>query len=363
MLTIKTVEFQEMLNRAAKGSSHNKLLPLTSLMKVEVKNGVLWLVTTNMSDYLYIKKKVEAEDFYAVVQTEQFSKLISKMTSENVTLSVDNAVLNVKGNGNYKIELPLDESGELVKYPDPAAELKFEGEASATINLATIKTILNTNKVALAATLEVPVYTGYYVGDKVISTDTYKICGLNKKLFNEPTMVSPETMNLLDVMTAEKITVDFANDIMLFSSEDCVLYSHKMDGIEEFAIEPISALLNQEFESSCKVSKDFLIASLERIALFVGPYDNKGIILTFTQEGIDISSKKSNGIESIKYIESKNFVPFTCNVDIIVLLQQIKANTADSVEIQYGKDSSLKLVDGDITQIIALLEDSEEVAE
>ena len=358
--TIKTVDFQEMVSRAIKGSSQNKLMPLTSLMKVQVKEGKLSLVTTNMSDYLYINKKLDAEDFYAVVQTEQFSKLVSKMTSENITLDVENAILNVKGNGNYKIELPLDENGETIKYPDPVAELTFEGEATATINLATVKTILNTNKAALAVTMEVPVYTGYYVGDKVISTDTYKICGLNKKLFETPVMISPETMNLLDVMTAEKISVDFANDVILFSTEDCVVYSHKMEGLEEFAIDPISELLNQEFESSCKIDKTALIAALDRISLFVGPYDNKSITLTFTDTGIDVSSKKSNGIETIKYIESTNPVPFTCNIDIVMLLQQIKANTADSLCVQYGKDSSLKLVDGDITQIVALLNDSEQ---
>ena len=354
-LTVKTIEFQEMVARACKGSTQNKLIPLTSLMKIEVKDNVLYLVTTNMSDYLYIKKKVEAEDFYAVVQTEQFSKLISKMTSENITLSLDNAILNVKGNGNYKIELLMDERGELIKYPDPVKDLKFEGEASATINLSTIKTILATNKAALATTLEVPVYTGYYVGDKVISTDTYKICGLNVKLFDTPCMVSPETMNLLDVMTADTITVDFAGDVMLFSTPDCVLYSHKMEGVEEFAIEPISNLLDETFESNCKIDRNAIISTLDRIALFVGPYDNKSITLTFTETGIDISSKKSNGVEVVKYVESNNFKPYTCNIDIIMLLQQLKANTAESVELHYGNESTLKIVDGNITQIIALL--------
>ena len=358
MLTIKTVEFQEMVSKAVKGSSCNKLIPLTSLMKIQVKDGILSLVTTNMSDYLHIKKKVDAEDFYVVVQTEQFAKLVSKMTSENISLELKDSILTVKGNGSYKIELPMDENGEMIKYPNPLTELKFEGESTSTINLTTIKTILATNKAALAVTMEVPVYTGYYVGEKVISTDTYKICALNKKLFDEPVMISPETMNLLDVMTAEKINVDFSGDVILFTTEDCVLFSHKMEGIDEFAIEPISNLLNKPFESKCKVNKNAILATLDRIALFVGPYDNKSITLTFTGEGIDISSKKSDGIETIKYIESTNPVAFTCNIDIVMLLQQIKANTADSIEIQYGDDTLLKLVDGEITQLVALLEEN-----
>lgn len=361
MLTIKTVELQEMISRAVKGSSQNKLIPLTSLMKIQVKDGILSLVTTNMSDYLYIKKKLDAEDFYAVVQADQFSKLVSKMTSENISLTLEGSILNVKGNGNYKIELPLDETGEMITYPDPVAELKFEGEASATINLTTIKTILVANKAALAVTMEVPVYTGYYIGERVITTDSYKICGLNKKLFETPVMVSAETMNLLDVMTADQITVDFTSNIILFSTPDCVLYSHKMEGIEEFAIEPISQLLDQEFEYSCKVSKNALLSTLDRIALFVGPYDNKCITLTFTGSGIDISSKKSNGIETITYIEAKKPGDYSCNIDIVMLLQQVKAITADSIEIQYGNDTSLKFVDGEIVQISALLEDTEEI--
>lgn len=359
MITIKTVELQEMVSRAVKGSSCNKLIPLTSLMKIQVKDGIFSLVTTDMSNYLYIKKKLIAEDFYAVVQTEQFSKLVSKMTSENISLVLDNSVLTVKGNGSYKIELPMDENGEMIKYPNPLAELKFEGEPTSTINLTTIKTILTANKAALATTLEVPVYTGYYVGDKVISTDTYKVCALNKNLFNKPVMISPETMNLLDVMIAEKINVDFSDDIILFTSEDCVLYSHQMEGIEEFAIEPISNLLNKSFENKCKISRNAILSTLDRIALFVGPYDNKSITLTFTNEGIDISSKKSDGVETIKYIESENQVPFTCNIDITMLIQQIKANATDTLEIYYGDDTLLKFVDNEVTQLIALLEDNE----
>lgn len=358
MLKIKTIEFQEMVSRAVKGSSSNKLIPLTSLMKIEVKNGVLSLVTTDMSNYLYIKKKVDLEDFYVVIPTEQFSKLISKITSENISLELNDLILTVKGNGNYKIELPTDENGDMIKYPDPVASLQFEGEATSTINLSTIKTILTTNRVALATTMEVPVYTGYYVGDKVISTDTYKVCALNSKLFDKSVMISPETMNLLDVMTAEKVNVDFSNDVMLFSTDDCVLYSHQMEGIEEFAIEPITGLLEKDFSSKCKINKNAMLSTLDRIMLFVTPYDNKGITLTFTETGIDISSKKSNGIETILYIESTNPATFTCNIDIVMLLQQIKANTADSIEIHYGDDSLLKIVDGNITQLVALLEEN-----
>ena len=70
-----------------------------------------------------------------------------------------------------------------------------------------------------------------------------------------------------------------------------------------------------------------------------------------------ITSKQANSSEVIKYIESVDFMDFTCCVDIEMLRSLIKANTGDSVEMQYGEDNAIKLTDGNVTQILALLED------
>lgn len=358
-LSIKTVVLQEMVGKSIKGASHNKLLPLTSLMAIRLKDGQLTLITTDASNYLYmLHDNIEGDDFYVVVYAEQFAKLVSKLTSDNTTLELDKNILNVKANGNYKIELPLDENGELIQYPDPVAEAKLNGEV-VDISLATIKTILDTSKASLAVTMEEPAYTGYYVGNKVVTSDFVKICGLDVKLFDEPVLISPEMMNLLDVMTEEKIGAYVEDDIIEFITKDCIVYGHKMEGIEDFAIDAINKLLDEKFESSCKVNKTDMLALLDRISLFVGTYDNKAITLTFTEEGIDISSKQSNGVETIKYIESKGFKAYTCQIDIVMLTQQIKANSSETLDIQYGNEKSIKMVDGKITQVLALHNDED----
>ena len=359
-LSMKTVVLQEMVGKAIKGASQNKLIPLTSLMAIQLKDRQLTIITTDASNYLYIiHDEVDGDDFYVVVQAEQFAKLISKLTSENVTLSLDKAVLDIKANGNYKLELPLDENGELIQYPDPVAEAQLNGEV-VNINLATVKTILNANKASLAVTMEEPAYTGYYVGDKVVTSDFVKICGLNAKLFDEPVLISPEMMNLLDVMTEEKIGAYVEDDIIEFITKDCIVYGHKMEGIEDFAIDAITKLLDEEFESSCEINKTAMLALLDRISLFVGVNDKKAITLTFTEEGIDISSKQSNGAETIKYIKSNNFKPYTCSIDITMLVQQIKANTSENLVLQYGNAQSVKFVDGSVTQVLALQNEDEE---
>lgn len=360
--TMSTEKLKEMVSRAVKGVGNNKLIPLTSLMAITLKNNRFILTTTDATNYLYIiEDKILGEDFYAVVDANVFSKLISKMTCEHVILEIreDLNCLQVKGNGTYKIELPVDENGEYIKYPDPYSKVS-EVQDCGVINRTTISVILDTIKPALATTLENPCYTGYYVGNNVLATDTYKIASLDLKLLDNAKLISSEMMDLLAVMNTEKIKVDIVNNDIIYSTPDCIVMGKLMEGLDEFAIDPIMELVNTEFEHSCSIPKSALLQLLDRLSLFVGTYDKNAIYLTFTQEGLQISSKAASGVEIIDYVSSKDFTDFTCAIDIQMLTNEVKAIQSDVVDIQYGEDNAIKLVDGNITIIVALLEDDAE---
>jgi DNA polymerase III sliding clamp (beta) subunit (PCNA family) len=326
-------------------------------MAIELKDHTLTLVTTDATNYLYVREfKVDGDDFYVVIQAEMFAKLISKMTCEKVSLELADNILMVKGNGKYSIELPLDEEGELIKYPDPLNTCGRFDEPT-NVHLSTIKLILNTAKAALANTLEVPCYTGYYVGDKIVATDTYKICGIDIKMWDEPALISPEMMSLLDIFTDENIAVSRKDNVMLFESANCTVYGTLMDSIDDYQIDAINGLLEQDFESHCKLTKSALLQLLDRLALFVSPYDKNGIYLTFTRDGLQIESKQANSVEVIPYAESNNFRDFTCCIDIEMFHSQVKANTGDGITLYYGDESAVKIADGNVSQVVALLED------
>lgn len=360
-LTIQTDKLKEMVARAVKGVGNNKLIPLTSLMCIQVKNNALTLITTDATNYLYIvENKVLSEDFYAVVDANVFSKLISKLTCSTVTLEIKGNiwVLEITGNGNYKLELPLDENGEPIQYPDPVSKLKLSDDTSAgVLNKSTIQVILETIKPALAVTLDNPCYTGYYVGDKIVATDTYKIASMDVSLFGQTQLISPELFDLFAVMTSEKIAVDIVDDSIICKSPDCVIYGRFMEGLSDYAIDAISALVDTKFDCFCAVPKTALLQALDRLSLFVGPYDKNAVYLTFTREGLQISSKAVSGIEIIKYVSSDNFKDFTCAVDIQMFTQEIKAVSNDVIELYYGEDNAVKIADGNITIIVALLDD------
>ncbi len=358
--TIGTELMKDVVARAIKGAGNNKLIPITSMMCIELKDGELTVITTDATNYLYIKEQhVAGDDFYVVVDANQFAKLVSKMTCESITMTVDEKLytMRVKGNGNYTIELPLDEDGSPVRFPDALAKTVLPNPIE--LNRSTVIAILETIKPALAVTMENPQYTAYYMGDKVVATDSYKIASLAIPMFDTPKLVSSEFLDLVAVMRAEKIKATFSDTDVRFETPDCTIAGKFVDGIDDFAIEPITNLIEQDFSSHCAVPKNDLLQMLDRLSLFVGTYDKNAVDLTFTNQGLQVSSKASSGVEILPYVNSENQIDFTCAIDIQMFVQEVKAITNDLIEIYYGDDSSIKLVDGNITIVIALTEDEE----
>lgn len=364
-LTVKTDVFQNMVAKAVKGSSNSNLY-LTQLMAISLKNNDLVLITTDENNYLYVKEpKVAGDDFYAVVPVEKFAKLISRLTCEEITLEIPQSKsgelekLIVKGNGKYVIELPYDEDGQLVQFPDPLAS-SIPDAVEEDVKLSTIHLILSTAKAALQVAKNRTCYCGYYIGDRVVTTDSYKICGIDIKLFDRAMLLPPELVDLLDLLGEEDVKVTHNDDTLIFSTDRTVVYGHVMEGIDEYKIDAISSLLDEQFGSSCKIEKSALLQLLDRLTLFVGTYDKNSVYLTFTKDGLLVSSKQDSGSEIIPYRESNNFKDYTCCLDIELFKSQVKANQSGVIEILYGNDSSIKMVDANVKQIVALADDDRE---
>ena len=362
-MKVRTEKLKELVARSIKASSCNKLIPITSLMKLELKDGKLTLETTDSTNYLYISEKLDNvnEVFYAVVDVDLFSKLIARTTSEFIELTVRNDMpfLQVNGNGSYTIEMPLDENGVLVQYPDPLSLKNIVYDSICTvISSSAITKIISSVKPSLAVTYENPCYTGYFAGDNVIATDVYKIAGYDTSLFNgTDVLLSPETVDLLGVFTSDKIDVYLADNAYIYKehgTETAVLYSPQMEGKDEFAVTEIEALLDTEFAQNCTVRKLDLLAVLDRLSLFISPYDKNAITLTFGPKELQISSKNKSGYEIISYSTSNNSETFICEIDVEMFTQEVKAIQSETIIIEYGLDNAIKLIDNDLTIIIAL---------
>ena len=362
--TMTTAVLQEMLTKSVKCASNDNQRPLTGLIAIQLKDNVLTLITCSESNYLYVNKEnIVGDDFYVVVPVEIFSKLVSKLTAENITLELDDNALVVKSGGTYSIEVSLNEEGELTRYPDPFSkiDMKSENVQHYPIKRSTLGLILAVNSASIAAgetAKDLPeVYRGYYVANNIVTTDTIKMCGININICDVPMLVRPETMKLTEVFSDENLEIAIQDSTIILhslDSADCIIMSKLMSNVEDFQIDALNDLLATEFESECAINKTTLLQILDRLSLFIDKLDDFGVYLTFTQEGIKLANKKSSSEETIAYEMSDNFKPFTCKVDIKMLTEQVKAAPGDLINLKYGNEVCLKFTDGNVTQLVAL---------
>lgn len=354
--SIKTEKLQEMVGKASKCVSNNKLIPITSLISIGVENNQLVLITTDATNYFktVAEDKVDCENFEVAVLADTFTRLIQKTTSDNVSLSLEGNSLKIKGNGTYTMELIMDESGLPVKFPKKWADETWDASLGV-IKLSTVNTILNYNKPSLAVSLDVPALTSYYCGDKVVTSDSFKICSTAVKVFDKPLLISSRLMDILSIMSEEDINISSSDKALLFHTKTDLVYAPITEGIESFPIDAISGLVDSDFPSTCKIPRVAVLEIIERLSLFVSPYDKKGINLTFTKDGVMFSSKKSSGVELVPYASSDNFKDYTCCIDIELLRSQIATQDNDYIELSYGSEIAIKMVTNNVTQIVALM--------
>lgn len=359
-MKIGTEKFKAAVSKAVQGAGFNKLLPLTTMigLKYTESKKALWFTTTDMTNILdvFVDDVVDPEPLEATIDADTFSKLVAKLTSDTVELSVENNTLIVKGNGTYKFPLISDEDG-LVQFPKTE---KITGEEKEVL-LSTVMSVYNSNEPALAKTLEQPYLTGYYFGEEAVSTDATVITFNSKSITKaeKPLLISAQALFLLTLNSQEKIKLAQNEEALQFTTDDVVVTTSMLEGIDEYPIDEIKKYLDEDFPASCKVSKDILLDVIDRLELFIEPYDMNGAYFTFTEEGINVHSKKDASTEVIKYIESEKFVPFICCVDIPALKEQVQAIPENTITLSYGNDNALRIDCGDIVQIVSLLEDEE----
>lgn len=350
-IKVSTVPFQNAVSKVIKAAGFNKWLPITSMIGIRCVNNVLSLITTDGTNSLCARADVvSCDDFNIVVDAELFAKLVSKITSECIELEITGSSLVVTGNGEYKMPLQLDDDGNTLTFPDP---IDFEFGSETKVSKSVIDVMLNSIKPSLS-TQAGTIYTNYYVGEVIVGTDKAMFSSFEDDSFDEHLLLSRTFVDLLGLMSDE-IEMYYDEDSVLAKDGNLILYSKGKTLPDGFQENKIKAILDIEMDSYCKVNKQSLLSTLERIALFVGEFDEGAIQLHFTDSSIEIQSMASNGIESVDYMEHKSAIDFSVKININRLITQLKAYGSDSVEIYYGNDKLLKLKDGKLTQVIALM--------
>lgn len=349
-LTISTTKLQALVAKAVKGVGTKKDIRITSLIGIKAGEK-LSLCTTDGSNYFQVSDELGWSDSIDVaVDATTFASLVSKLTSDNVTLEVKGNTLVITSNGTYKLPLELSDMGGIFSFADISAEGQPKlGELS----LHTISTIINSVKPSLSSIVQ-SVYSNYLFGEYIVGTDRCMMCKFDTPVFETNTLVSREFIDLLGLAPSD-VTLYGDSTKIIAVADNFILSASVPAGIENFNISGVQKMLDLEVNSFCRVKRSALLPLLERLAIFVGAYDDGAVTIEFKGDTLEVSSLSSSGVEAIDILETKDAKDFTIKININRLITQLKAYQSDAVDLYYGNDVCIKLVDGDITEVIALM--------
>lgn len=342
-VTLETKVLKNLVTRVMKGVGNNDSVMRTCWIGIKCSGNTLGMIAWDGENYLEVSEdKIKCDDFKVTVTANTFAQLISKTTSENVTLELKDKYLLVKGNGNYKLELPVNEEGELDNYP----ELVFDSGMGKTVKvkLSCIVTGIQSNKISLAKTPEMPHLMCYYFGDSIYSTNNMTAAQTNTDVFGQPVMLKADLVNLVATMEQEEIDCCVADNRILFSTPKTKVLGYcneDKEAFEESILEGLQGLFDLEYPSSCVVETAQLVGILDRIMLFVKAKE-EGIRVLFTKNGIQFYNKEDSVNELLPYKQSNNFKEFETKLQLDVFKELITNVCGDSCHIQYGNPGMLK---------------------
>lgn len=357
---INTKKLQSLVQAVSRCASNNKYAAMTSLIFIELKNNTLSMTTTDMNMYLTVSEsEVIGDDVTFTVGITNFSKLVSKTTTDSVSISVSDDEISFTGNGTYKIPIQLDVDGSPISFPTHYIN---SPEASGEIEVSTIKNIILHNKPSLALTMEAPHLTGYMCTESgyVISADSFNICLNNVETFGKNILLQPKILDILSYSLPEKLTFKISENNILFEGEGIKLFSRTYNESDTnmYPVDKCIGYMDKEYSSKCSFSKHSVANVLDRLSIFIKDNENYAVYMTFTKDGIRFDSMNNSGYEIVPYIGIENFTEYRCCVSVDALRKQVLAREGEYVSMLYGGVSeSISIDDGSVRQIIALMRD------
>lgn len=353
-LKLKTEILKTLTSKVVKGMGNNKMLPITEMIGINIKDTKISLLSTDGTNEVEVFATIENPEKITTslsINGGTFSKLVQKLTTEFVTLNIEDNKLVITGNGNYSFPIPVDEDGNVIVFNT----LDLESDETEKVSVNALKESYTCNKESVATTLEEPAYTGFYFDETgSVATNSLKISFVKEPIFKQPALLYSSFVQLFSLLNSEFAEVKQNNSEILISTDNVSIKSSKMIELSDFPIDDIKPFLETEMEHNIRVNKQALLNLLERISIFVTPYDKNGIRVDFTKEGLKVWTIKGESSELLPYVSTNNLVDSTIKIDVTNFKALVSSCPEEEVTIHYGNPNAIKMTFGKVIQIIAL---------
>lgn len=376
---VATNVMQDLINKAKKGAGNIPQLPITKTVEFDLTDGVLTLSTTDEVNHLKVYSPgVAGDNVKFIVLIDIISNLILKITTEYIDFEVEDAHLKVKADGDYVIELFVDDQEEeMAAFPQPhtmnEVGVEIETLASSEFNTSCVPILLGCKQFLAAQKSISSDATRYYVTNEAITSAGLEcVCNVKYKGFPMTTLIPVELAQLMQILPGNSTAF-----IQIWNMTDngyktcrCHVYC---DGIDIYGVLPndeldtyplglVEQILDNQYEYQCVLNKNQLLSAISRISLFINPAGFRNVYFTFDNTGVILSVPGNNSSEKIKYFEggpNKIGTNYQIVVPLNVLINSLNFIDEDNCLIRYGNDSCICVQSGQTKLCIAILSDEE----
>lgn len=356
-MKIKKADLDFLLTKVMIGVGNNKLIPMTSMLGINYVNGTLALSATDSINYInsckYLDYKEEDFNFNICVEANLFSRLISKLTTDYVELSINDKTLNVVGNGSYNLPILLDDAGNFATFENKEVS---EDATEDVISVQKLKDLKFYCEKSLSKNPENVALNGYYVDSKLgITTNRVVMTLLNEGFIDIPITLRKSFIDLVTTLNNDVIIRRWDNYIYA-SDGETEIFSNENCEAANFPIAKLQKSIDKfEFTATADISLKELASALDRLSIFV-PEQVRGYILLSLEDGkLVIKEPTTNANEIIMLNNLTDNITWSGKIDNNLLLEQIRSFKNDNVKIHLGNTSAIKIEENNIVKVICLM--------
>ena len=351
-MIIKTKEFQEICKGILEAVDETNNGIITDTLELKVEHGKMFLSVTNREYFITVSLDVNTEEtLRAVISASLFLKLVSKITTEEIDITMSNNALVVKGNGTYKFPLIFD-GDKLLELPRISLG-NITNEF--TVSTEVLQDILKYNTKELQKSgIRMPVHKMFYIDEKGAITYASGACVTSFSL-NQPVklLLSEKLVKLFKLFTSESVALKIGVAEVASSLQTRIKLQN--DSVELTAITNSDASMLSSVPANIirniadtahtnKVifNKQAVLDALNRLSIFA----KKDVVtlytyLEFTDTDLIIYDTRKENNETIKLDQSNVTEKYVCILNTNDFKTTLETQKEEVITMRFGNHKSV----------------------
>lgn len=365
-MIIRTEDIKKMCTSIIKAIDNTSSVLINDLLEITTKDRYLFVNVTN-KEYFVTKKFFIDDDivFHVVIRAEEFLKLVPQFTTETISLSVNDNLLCVEGDGKYHFPIIFDDD-KMIELPKIEINNIIDEFDIETNNLHTI--LLFNSKELYKYKIISPISKYYYFDQSGVITCASGACVNNFNIESKTKFIlTDKIVRLFKLFNTPRTHVKFGHDDIngiiytkiQFEDETTILTAIINNDdllISQMPVQAIRSRLNDIYSYSIDLNKETLFKALNRLSLFNKNEDAK-LTLHFNKNSMIIENDNHHK-EIIDYVSPvENLEKYQADVYLLDIKTALDCGKELYTTLQFGNHEAFIISHGSIKNIIPECED------